>query len=85
MELRFTKSFEVEYKKIIKGNFTIKNQVEKQLLILQTNINHPSLRLHKLVGKKYWSISINRSVRVLLLMKLDIIYVFHIGKHEDVY
>ena len=85
MQLRFTKSFENEYKKVIKGHSSLQKLIAKQLLILQKNINHPSLRLHKLAGQKYWSISINKSIRILLILENKLIYIFHIGKHEDVY
>lgn len=85
MELRFTTSFEVEHKKIIKGNDSLKRKIKKQLQLLQANTNHPSLRLHKLAGGLYWSISIDKSVRMLIIIQKEWIYVYHIGKHEDVY
>lgn len=85
MELRFTKSFEREYKKIVKGNEVLQKKVRKQLAILKNNANHPSLRLHKLGSSKYWSISIDTSIRVLIILEKQWIYVYHIGKHEDVY
>lgn len=85
MELRFTKSFETEYKKLVKGNSVLRKRIRKQLQILQTHANHPSLRLHKLSSSQYWSVSVDQSIRMLLIMENKIIYVYHIGKHEDVY
>ena len=85
MELRFTTSFEREYKKIVKGNEVLQRKVRKQLALLAKNANHPSLRLHKLGSSKYWSISIDPSIRVLIILERQWIYVYHIGKHEDVY
>lgn len=85
MELRFTPSFEREYKKIIRGNEVLQRKVSKQLSLLVKNANHPSLRLHKLGSSKYWSISIDTSIRVLVILEKQRIYVYHIGKHEDVY
>lgn len=85
MELRFTESFEAEYKKIIKGNEPLAKKIKKQLQLLQVNVNHPSLRLHKLTNDQFWSISIDKSIRVLLIIEDQWIYVYHIGKHEDVY
>ena len=85
MELRFTLSFEAEYTKIIKGNDPLKRKIAKQLELLRTNVNHPSLRLHKLSGGLFWSISIDKSVRILIILEKEWIYVYHIGKHEDVY
>jgi mRNA-degrading endonuclease YafQ of YafQ-DinJ toxin-antitoxin module len=85
VELRFTKSFESEYIKITKGNVKLKEKIRKQLRLIQDRTNHPSLRLHKLNASKYWSISIDKSIRVLLIMEEKCIYVYHIGKHEEVY
>jgi len=85
MELRFTKSFDEEYRKITKGNTQLKKRVKKQLQFLQTYAQHPSLRLHKLASSNYWSITIDKSIRVLLIIEKQWIYVYHIGKHEDVY
>lgn len=85
MELRFTTSFEQEYKKIVKGNDALQRKVRKQLAILESNANHPSLRLHKLGSSRYWSIFIDTSIRVLVILEKQWIYVYHIGKHEDVY
>ena len=85
MELRFTTSFEKEYRKIIRGNDPLKKKVAKQLDLLRLHTNHPSLRLHKLAGGLYWSISVDASVRILLIMEKDWIWVYHIGNHEDVY
>lgn len=85
MELRFTKSFEIEYRKVIRGNSKLQKKIYKQLAILQKKADHPSLRLHKISSSKYWSISIDKSIRILILFKDESIYVYHIGKHEEVY
>lgn len=85
MKLRLTKSFEQEYKKTVKGNNVLKERIDKQLIILQQNINHPSLRLHKLGSSRYWSISVDKSIRVLLIIEKDYLAIYHIGKHEEVY
>ncbi len=85
MELRFTKSFETEYKKLVKGNEALKKRTRKQLQLLQIRPSHPSLRLHKLRSSRFWSISVDKSIRVLVILEEKWIYVYHIGKHEDVY
>ena len=85
MELRFTTSFEAEYKKIIKGNAPLQKKIKKQLQLLRVDVNHPSLRLHKLAGGLFWSISIDKSIRVLIIIEKEWIAVYHVGKHEDVY
>lgn len=85
LRLRLTDSFEREFVKITKGNATLKKKVVKTLYLVTQNPKHPSLRLHKLEGENYWSISVNMSVRILVLFESDIVYTYHIGKHEDVY
>ncbi|OGG24218.1 hypothetical protein A3A79_03450 [Candidatus Gottesmanbacteria bacterium RIFCSPLOWO2_01_FULL_43_11b] len=59
--------------------------VRKQLALFQTNPVHPSLRLHKIGSRQFWSISVDKSIRILILFEKDRIWVYHIGKHEDVY
>lgn len=85
LRLHVTSSFEREFEKITKGNTILKKKVIKQLGLVVQNPKHPSLRLHKLESERYWSISIDKSIRVLVLFENDILYVYHIGKHEDVY
>lgn len=85
MQLRFTKSFDNEYKQIIKGNNDLKSKINKQLHLLQQNPSHPSLRLHKLSSEDYWSISVDKSIRILVILEKEYIGVYHVGKHEDIY
>lgn len=62
-------------------------KIEKQLILFQTNHLHPSLRVHKLTGelKDIWSISIDKSVRILFFLEEDEAYFFDIGTHDQVY
>ena len=85
MKLRLTKSFEAEYRKITRGNFQLQRKIKKQLVRLRQDLTHPSLRLHKLQSSPWWSASVDKSVRIFLIIDTDGIYVYHIGKHEDVY
>lgn len=85
MKLQFTSGFETRYKKLAKKDKKIKNLVKKQLQKLITDPRHPSLRLHKIEKADCWSISINKSIRVLLFFSESTATVFDIGKHEDVY
>lgn len=85
MKLRLTDSFEKEFVKVTKGNIILKRKIIKQLGIVARNPKHPSLRLHKIEGEDYWSISVDKSIRILIIFEGDIIYAYHIGKHEDVY
>jgi toxin HigB-1 len=85
MELRFTASFEKDYRKVTKGNGVIVKRIKKQLTLLQTNPAHPSLRLHKLEHSEYWSISVDKSIRIKATFDQGFMYLYHIGKHEDIY
>jgi mRNA-degrading endonuclease RelE of RelBE toxin-antitoxin system len=85
MELRFTPSFEREYTKITHGNDVLHKKVKKQLELLRQNVHHPSLRLHKIGSSSFWSISIDKSIRVLVILEKQWIYIYHIGKLEEVY
>ena len=63
-------------------------QINKQLKLFKANPKHQSLRLHKLSGKlqNRWSISINRSIRmVYILLSEDEAYFILIGTHDEVY
>jgi mRNA-degrading endonuclease YafQ of YafQ-DinJ toxin-antitoxin module len=85
MKLRFTQSFAQHYKKITKGNNVLDKRIRKTMYLLRTDVSHPSLRLHKITTDRCWSVSVNRSIRILIQIKSDEICVYHIGKHEDVY
>lgn len=85
LKLRLTDSFEREFVKITKRNTPLKKKIINKLELVSKNPKHPSLRIHKLEGESYWSISVNMSIRILILFEDGVIYVYHIGKHEDVY
>ena len=61
--------------------------VEIKLELLISNKNHPSLRKHKLVGnmKDLWSISINKSIRMVYIEIENEFYFVDIGTHDQVY
>lgn len=66
---------------------TLLIQIQKQLKLFQTNPKHQSLRRHKLSGKlqNRWSISINRSIRmVYIVLSEDEAYFIAIGTHDEV-
>ena len=68
MQLRFTKSFELEYKKSLRKQ-ALQVKIHKQLQYSTENPTHPSLRLHKLHSEAYWSISVDKSIRILVLLE----------------
>lgn len=75
-----------ELKKIKKKNQSLAQKIEKQLVVFQQNHLHPSLRTHKLSGKNnIWSISIDKSIRMLYILDKSRAYFFDLGTHEQVY
>ena len=75
------------YKKIIQNNPRLNKKVKDKLQLAITNLNHPSLRLHKITGRfdSVWSISIDMDIRVIFKLKNDLINLLDIGTHEEVY
>jgi addiction module RelE/StbE family toxin len=75
------------FKKIIKHNSELKEKIKSKLELFKTNPLHPSLRLHKLKGKKIdlWSISIELDLRIIFVYLNDGVLLTDIGKHDDFY
>jgi toxin HigB-1 len=62
----------------------IQKRAIKTLQLLQKDVTHPSLRLHKLSGKHkiYWSVSVTRSYRIIFQpLTNDIVALLTIGTH----
>ncbi|TSC60737.1 MAG: hypothetical protein Greene041662_110 [Candidatus Peregrinibacteria bacterium Greene0416_62] len=55
----------------------------KTIELFRVNPLHPSLRLHRLHGhlKKYWSISVDLRIRIILRFEGDTAHFFSIGTH----
>lgn len=62
-------------------------QIIKQLSIFRVDPTYPSLRLHKLRGNLgiCWSISINKSVRLVYKESNDSYVFIDLGTHDEVY
>ena len=87
--LVFTDSYNKKAAKWIKMHPALKDQYLKTLQLMELDIYHPSLRLHKLSGSLTGlsSISINISYRItleLMIQDRDIILI-NIGSHDEVY
>jgi len=86
--LLFTESYLKREKQFLKRHPELIERYKKVLKLLETNPNHPSLRLHKLRGKfagKY-SVSITMSYRIILAFVITEkgIVLIDVGSH-DVY
>lgn len=83
--LVFSFAFQRQLRKIVNKNPRLKNKINKTLKTLLKDINHPSLRLHKLAGKNNWSISVTESIRIIIHLGENSIYCLRIGTHNQVY
>lgn len=82
----FSPDLSKKLQKIKKKDYLLFSKIQKQLKIFRDNPRHKSLRLHKITRevKNVWSISIDKSIRMLYVDETDI-YFFDIGKHNEVY
>jgi len=86
MNFEVSPDLKKDLKKIKNRNKSLSQKIEKQLLLFNSNHLHPSLRTHKLSGHdNVWSISIDKSVRMLYKLDESNAYFFDIGTHEQVY
>ncbi len=84
--IKFSPDVYLKLQKIKKKNPQVFNKIQKQLAIFKQNPKHKSLRVHKITRevKNVWSISIDRSLRMLYIDEKTI-YFFEIGTHDEVY
>ena len=85
----FTESYDKKATTFIKQHPELLGQYEKCLRLLESNPQHPSLRLHSLKGrlKNLHSISINLAYRIIIELEIkdELIIPINIGKHNDIY
>jgi mRNA-degrading endonuclease RelE of RelBE toxin-antitoxin system len=80
MEVQTTRLFDRDYVGLPAG---IKNRTDKQLALLMTNPQHPSLRLKKVRGTdNIWEVRISRGYRVTLTIAGDTLVLRRIGIHD---
>lgn len=88
MKIRFSEEVYKKLFRVKRSNPVLYRLIKIKLELFENNSNYPSLRKHKLSGgmKESWSISINRSIRMLYVeVNEGENYFFDIGKHEEVY
>jgi len=73
MNLYPTPHFKRQLKQKVKKKPPLKSKVKKQLNLLLKQPEHPSLRLHKLTGKRInqYSIFIEKNLRITFLKEKD--------------
>jgi addiction module RelE/StbE family toxin len=87
MNFEISPDLNKELKKIKDRDKQLAQKIEKQLTLFQQNHFHPSLRVHKLIGNlsNYWSMSVDRNIRMLYMLSDNEAYFFEIGTHNQVY
>lgn len=85
--IKFSPDFYKKLQVIRKRDNKLFKKIQKQLKLFQINPRHKSLRLHKLTRevKDVWSISIDRSIRMLYVDEDERFYFFVLGSHDEVY
>lgn len=88
MEIKYTKDFIKHFQKRIPANSLVNHKFQERLGIFIANRTNPTIKDHKLVGKKqsYRSFSITGDVRVIYSLEVDNSVVFiDIGIHNQIY
>jgi mRNA-degrading endonuclease YafQ of YafQ-DinJ toxin-antitoxin module len=80
-------AFERRLVRFIKLHRDIKDEILRVIRILASNVDHPSLKTHKLHGRlgKSYACSINYDYRIVFSFNEKFIYLKSIGNHDDVY
>ncbi len=79
MKFRVTAFFQKDYARLPKN---IQKKVDKQLIYLSENPQHPSLRLKKLVGTELFEIRVDLKYRLTLRVMGDIAELRRVGPHD---
>ena len=87
MNIYLSSEFLKNFKRLTRRNPSLKNKIKEKLTLFQSNPLHPSLRIHKLVGKREqsWSISVEKDLRIIFIFVKDGVLLIDIGKHDEVY
>lgn len=85
MKIITTKKFD---KQLHKQPQKVIREFKKRILVFLEDINHPTLKTHKLSGKlkDLWSFNINSDIRVIFdKSNKDVIILVSIGSHSELY
>ncbi len=77
-------NFKQELERLLRKNPNQIKKVEKCLSLMRVDINHPSLRLHKL-NKRNYSVSVDMKIRIIVGIDGKYIHLLKIGNHDEVY
>ncbi|MBU2632719.1 type II toxin-antitoxin system mRNA interferase toxin, RelE/StbE family [Patescibacteria group bacterium] len=84
MKIQYHKEFKKNYKKRIAPYPKLEKQFQTQLKKLLKNSKDPSLRDHKLIGKKknFRSFSVTGDIRAIYIIYKNNIWLYDIGSHN---
>lgn len=85
MNLYFTENFEKRITKICHKQTQLKRELAKQFKLFQQNPSHPSLKLHKLQGKRstQYAIWIKGDLRALYIIENGQYIFFDLVTHDQ--
>jgi len=85
MNIRTTAYFDKSLSKKIRKNPQLKAKIKKQIELLRENLRHPSLKLHKLSGKRAqeYSFWIEGNLRITFMIINDVILFTDIITHDE--
>jgi mRNA-degrading endonuclease YafQ of YafQ-DinJ toxin-antitoxin module len=85
MNFHFTSSFQRKVEKLCKKDSKLKSELIKQFLIFQENHKHPSLKLHKLKGKRssQYVIWIKNDLRTLAVKSGSVFIFFDLAMYDQ--
>ena len=87
MKIKYHKDFLKSYKKRIKPYPKLASQFTSQLNKFINNPKDPSLRDHKLIGKKksFRAFSVTGDIRIVYIITDNEIWLYDVGSHNQVY
>jgi mRNA-degrading endonuclease YafQ of YafQ-DinJ toxin-antitoxin module len=87
MRIFVTAHFKRKYRKLAKKDHKLSKTVDKKIALFRDNLNHSSLRLHKLASREIdeWSISIKGNLRIVFQYVKGGVLMTDIGSHDEVY
>lgn len=80
MQVLFTRKAEKAFDRL---PIKIKRKVLKQFDFIDTDVNHPSLRVKKLQGTDYFEARIDYHHRFIYRIKKNILYILALGPHDE--
>lgn len=85
MNIYFSTKFVKKVTALTKRNKNLKKSLDKQISLFKTNLNHPSLKLHKLKGKRsdQLAIWIKRDLRALCVKEGDNYLFVNLITHDE--